>query len=83
MDFGKLVTDFVSRIFSGNADSVISVLALVIMGLVYDRLRLIKKIDLLEQKESEIIEDYYKATITIADAFNSLKVVLTELKSKL
>lgn len=83
MDFGKIVNDMLSKIFSGDSNSVIAVLVIVIAGLVYDRLRIVKKIEEQDQKKDQMVEEYYKATITIADAFNSLKVVLNELKSKL
>lgn len=83
MDFGKIISSMMSHVFSGGSDSVIAILILGIAGLIYDRLRLVKKISSYEDKVNSLIDDYYKATITISEAFNSLKVVLTELKSKL
>lgn len=83
MDFSKLISSMMSHVFSGGSDSVIAILILGIAGLIYDRFRLIKKISAYEDRINNLIDDYYKATLTIADAFNSLKIVLNELKSKL
>lgn len=86
MDFNQiwlLITKLVNYIFSGGMNGIAALLILIIIGLIYDRIRLIKEIDEKDEKIEQVIGDYYKGTITISEAFNSLKLVLIEMKSKL
>lgn len=85
MDPSNIVdgSSMVKHIFDGGETGVVAVLILAISFLLYDRKRLISEISDKEDKLEKVTEDYYKGTITISEAFNSLNVILTELKSKL
>lgn len=85
MDPSNIVdgSSMVKHIFDGGLTGVVAVLILAISFLLYDRKRLITEISDKEDKLEKVTEDYYKGTITISEAFNSLNVILTELKSKL
>lgn len=80
MDFIK---DIITHIFQGGAGGVIGVMMVFIAFLIVDRNRIINDSSEKDDKIEAIIEEYYKGTITISEAFNSLKLVLIEIKTKL
>lgn len=67
----------------GGPPAVIAVLLLVIVGLIFERKRLLAELIKKDEKIDKIIDDYYKGNMTLSDALNSLKMVLYEIKSKL
>lgn len=68
---------------SGGPAALIAVLILIIGFLFYERTRLLKEVEKKDEKLEKIIDDYYKGNMTISEAFNSLKLVLYEIKGKL
>jgi hypothetical protein len=63
--------------------AVIAGLILFIIALLWDRRRLQAEIKEKEAKIDKIVDDYHKGNLTIAEAMNSLKYVLAEIKGKL
>jgi hypothetical protein len=70
-------------IVNGGNQGIISMLLVVIALLLFDRHRLNKEIGKKDDKLESIIDDYYKGNLTLAEALNSLKFVLFEIKTKL
>jgi hypothetical protein len=79
VDFSTIV-GIIDELMKGGPKAVIVMLTAVIIGLLFDRRRLIKEKTTAEGKIDKIIDDYYKGNLTLADALNSLKVVLYEIK---
>lgn len=63
--------------------AVISALILFIFALLWERRRLMGEIKEKEGKIDKIVDDYHKGNLTIAEAMNSLRHVLTEIKGRL
>lgn len=63
--------------------AVIAALILFILALLWDRKRLVAEVKEKEAKIDRIVDDYHKGNLTIAEAMNSLKYVLAEIKGKL
>jgi hypothetical protein len=63
--------------------AVIAALMLFVLALLWDRRRLQAEIKEKEAKIDKIVDDYHKGNLTIAEAMNSLKYVLAEIKGKL
>lgn len=82
MDFSTVVA-IMDELMKGGPKAVIVMLAVIIIGLLFDRRRLIKEKTTAEGKIDEIIDSYYKGNLTLAEALNSLRQVLYELKGKL
>ena len=72
-----------TAMIEGGPPAVIAVLLLVIVGLIFERKRLLAELIKKDEKIDKIIDDYYKGNMTLSDALNSLKMVLYEIKSKL
>lgn len=70
-------------VISGGPQSVISILMVIIAGLVWDRTRLQNNLNKKDDKIEEVIDNYYKGNTSLTDALNSLKVLLSEIKSKM
>lgn len=84
---GSTVDDLIQKLLvallGGGPSAIIAVLLIIIIFLVLERRRLLKEIEKKDDKIDKIIDDYYKGNMTISEAFNSLKMVLFEIKSKL
>lgn len=78
-----IVEKLLVALIEGGPQAVIAVLVIVIVGLFFERRRLLKEIEKKDDKIDKIIDDYYRGNMTISEAFNSLKMVLFEIKSKL
>ncbi len=63
--------------------AVIAALILFILALLWERRRLMAEIKEKEAKIDKIVDDYHKGNLTIAEAMNSLRFVLSEIKGKL
>jgi hypothetical protein len=63
--------------------AVVAAMALIILALLWERRRLMNEIKEKEGKLDKIVEDYHRGNLTIAEAMNSLKYVLAEIKGKL
>ena len=68
---------------SGGPQAIIAILALIIVALLHDRHNLTEDIKAKDAKLDKIIDDYFKGSITLAEALNSLKVVLYELRASI
>lgn len=77
------IDHLVQIIASGGAEALIPLLLLIIAFLIYERTRLVKKIDEQERRTDRVIEDYYRSNISLTEALTSLRIVLYEIKSKL
>ena len=67
----------------GGPESVIAGLVLFIALLLWERKRLLDINDKKDEKIDRIIDEYHAGNITLADALNSLKNVLFEIKGKI
>lgn len=72
-----------TKIFSGGPESILAISIAINAGLLYERHRLVKRLEMKDEKLDQIIDDYHKGNITIADAFTSVKLVLFEIKARL
>ena len=79
----SIVEKLLTAMIEGGPPAVIAVLLLVIVGLIFERKRLLAELIKKDEKIDKIIDDYYKGNMTLSDALNSLKMVLYEIKSKL
>lgn len=68
---------------SGGPQAIIAILFLIIIGLLHDRHFRLDEIKAKDAKLDRIIDDYFKGTMTIAEALNSLKIVLYELRASI
>lgn len=67
----------------GGGPGTVAILILIIGFLVWDRLRLIKEIARYQTRLDKIVDDYHKGNLTLAEAMNSLRMVLFEIKAKI
>ncbi len=82
MDLGSIVT-LISDILGGGPHAIIIILILFIIGLLYDRTRILKELHNKDEKISNIVDSYYKGNISLTEALNNLKNVLYEIRGKL
>lgn len=76
------LTSLLAPLLNGGP-TVIAALILVIVALIWERNRLMNEIKDKETKIDKIVDDYHKGNMTIAEAMNSLRFVLTEIKGRL
>ena len=74
------ITAIIDSLISGGPHGIIAILVLIIVGLLADRRRLVHENAKKEEKIDKIIDEYYQGNITLAEALNSLKTVLYEIK---
>lgn len=79
----SLVEKLLTALLGGGTQAVIAVLGIVVLGLLWERHRLVKEIQRKDEKIEKIVDDYYKGNITLSDALTSLKIVLYEIKAKI
>ena len=77
------IFQFVEHLFKGGSEGIIAILISIIAFLVWDRKRLHDDIKRKEDKLDKIVDDYHQGNLTIAEAMNSLKYVLAEIKGKI
>jgi hypothetical protein len=79
----SIISNLVGMLLSGGPHAISAVLLLCMIGLLIDRRRLIADLAKKEDKLDKIIEDYYRGNMTLADAMNSLKNVLFEIRNRI
>lgn len=72
-----------TAIMDGGPGAIVTLLLAIIGWLIWERRGLKMENEKKDAKLDKILEDYHKGNITIAEAFNSLKIVLAEIKGKL
>lgn len=77
------IADLISKVVAGGPEGIIAILLLIVIGLIWERKRLLDQLKTKEEKIDKIIDDYHNGNITLADALNSLKNVLFEIKGKI
>ncbi len=81
--------EFFTTIFStlskadGPKDVIIFILSAIVWFQYEEGKKKDKALEKKDEKIDKIVEDYYKGNLTLADALNSLKIVLYEIKAKL
>jgi ABC-type antimicrobial peptide transport system permease subunit len=80
---GDMITAVIQLIAKGDSAALIGVLLVLIIGMGWLIYRLVKQNEKKDEKIYKIIDDYAKNNITMAEAMNSIKVVLVEIKAKL
>lgn len=83
MDMGDLIGKGFDYIVSGGTKGVVALLISIIVALVWDRKRLQDSLEKKDGKIQEIIDNYHKGNMTMVEAFAGLKILLSEIKSKL
>jgi hypothetical protein len=78
----NIIGILITQILHGGPE-VVAVLALLIVLLLFERKRLTKEIASKDERLAKIVDDYYKGNITLAEALNSLKMVLYDIRTKL
>ncbi len=78
-----VLAGLIDRLMTGGPEAIIAALIFLVIGLLWERARLLADIRRREEKLDGIVDDYHKGNLTIAEAMNSLKVVLTEIKAKI
>lgn len=84
--YGVVVGDFmtlVEKMMGGGPEAIIAGLIAFICLLLLDRKRLHDQLQKKEEKIDKIIDDYHSGNLTLAEALNSLKHVLFEIKGRL
>jgi hypothetical protein len=79
---GSTIDQLLQIILTGGAESLIPLLLLAIILLIYERMRLVKKVDEQSRRIDRMVEDYYRSHISLTEALTSLRIVLYEIKSK-
>lgn len=79
MDLSTIV-GIIDQLMAGGPKAIIVILAIFCIGLFFERKRLLKEVASKDAKIDKIIDDYYKGNLTLAEALNSLKLVLYEIK---
>lgn len=82
MDFISGFQEIVNSLVSGGPHAIVIILTFAVFGLLYERSHLTKTIAEKDKKMDKIIDDYYKGNLSLAEALNSLKSVLYEIKAK-
>lgn len=80
---GDIITAVIKLIAQGDSAALIGVLLVIIIGMGWLVYKLFKQNEKKDEKIYKIIDDYAKNNITMAEAMNSIKVVLVEIKAKL
>ena len=79
----QIISGILSIFFSGGPNAIPALFALVIVVLWFDRRDLLNTYKTKDEKIDKILEDYYKGNMTLAEAVNSLRIVLIEIKNKI
>lgn len=74
---------FVEIILIGDIRAIVLLLVVIILGLIWDRIRLEKQINTKDERISKILDDYHKGNLTLAEALVNVRLILYEIKSKL
>lgn len=79
----EALTPVFLNILSHGGPEVVAILIFIIGMLLYDRRRLLHELERKEARIDKIVDDYHQGNITLAEALNSLKMVLVEIKATL
>lgn len=79
----EFITKGLDYLMSGGFKGIIMILVAIIVALLWDRKNLVENIEKKEEKIDEIIDNYYKGNMTLTEALSGLKILLSEIKSKL
>lgn len=79
----QIVSGILSLFFSGGPNAIPALFALVIVMLWWDRRNLLNTYRIKDEKIDKILDEYYKGNMTLAEAINSLRIVLIEIKNKI
>jgi len=82
VDFSTII-GIIDQLVAGGPKGFIIFLVIIIVCLLFDRNRLLKEINTKNARIDEIVDSYYKGNLTLAEALNSLKNVLYELKGQI
>ena len=82
MDLSTII-GILDQVMTGGPKGIIVMLVVIIVALLFDRKRIVAENVKKELKIDSIIDDYYKGNLTLAEALNSLRNVLYELKGKI
>jgi hypothetical protein len=77
------ISNLLSLVLSGGPHAISATLLLFIILLLFDRRRLLADLAKKDDKIDKIIDDYYTGNVTLAEAMNSLKNVLFEIRNKI
>jgi uncharacterized membrane protein YqiK len=77
-----VIGNLIAILLQGGPE-VVAVLILFIVLLLFERKRLISEVSRKDARIDKVTEDYHVGSLTLAEALNSLKMVLFELKSHL
>lgn len=79
----QIITSLLTVLSGGGPQAIIALLVLLLVLLIWERRRMHAEIDKKDEKLDRIIDEYHKGNLTLAEALNSLKIVLFEIKAKL
>lgn len=77
------IFEFLTHLFNGGSEAVITILVCIIAFLLWEIKRLRENEKSREEKLDKIVDDYHKGNLTIAEAMNSLRYVLAEVKGRI
>lgn len=77
-----VIGNLIAIVLQGGPE-VVAVLMLFIVLLLFERKRLLSEVAKKDARIDKMTEDYHVSSLTLAEALNSLKMVLFELKSHL
>lgn len=77
-----LIELLITPILNGGPQ-VVAVAALLILILLIDRKRLTSEVAKKDERLAKIVDEYYKGNITLAEALNSLKMVLYDIRTRI
>jgi hypothetical protein len=78
----NVIGNLITVLLQGGPE-VVAVLLLFILLLLFDRKRLLSEVARKDARIDKIVDDYHSGSITMAEAMNSLRMLLFELKSRL
>lgn len=78
----NVIGSLITVLLQGGPE-VVAVLLLFILLLLFDRRRLLAEVTRKDARIDKIVDDYHSGSITQAEAMNSMKMVLFELKSRI
>jgi hypothetical protein len=90
----SIIANLVTVLVNGGQSSISALLVTVLIGLLWDRVRIMHSLEqahketarimeLKDAKADEVVRNYFKSSLATADALNSLKMVLNEINMRL
>ncbi len=78
-----IVNTLLAVLRNEGSEATIALLLLVVGMALYDRHRIIKKLEKREEKIDQLLDDYYKGTKTLNETITSFKYMLIEIKARM